>query len=339
MAYMGGNQLLRALSSIRDPLYCAEQDCLKAFQIGVISASNCETVCITTASLRKSRKLTSVSSRRQTKLLDYITERSERKAVPRSHIISEVNGSFRDSSLRWQHDGSTLRTDYYDVDDVNRQVLKEEDTLPSSSSGNVRGEPEGSAQMEGACASLDDSGSISIVSLASAGKVLVKWRQNMEMAWGGAAPDPRPASAARERVHQACITTSMEAGARGTGGDPTPPTSTPASRGLEEGEHSKEGDVSPEETQGGAISAFEDIGGGERRESSGASEEEELDQWDIFRRFWNNSAFVRFRVSLSLANLTMAIPTFLARALPLLAHVRLPQSDSNTTQPCSHFRR
>eukprot|EP00850_Spirogloea_muscicola_P002608 SM000010S04246 [mRNA] locus=s10:567736:572220:+ [translate_table: standard] len=42
------------------------------------------------------------------------------------------------------------------------------------------------------------------------------------------------------------------------------------------------------------------------------------DPWDIVKRWWNNPAFVRCRVSLSMANLTMAIPTFVGRVLPLL---------------------
>lgn len=56
-----------------------------------------------------------------------------------------------------------------------------------------------------------------------------------------------------------------------------------------------------------------------RSQASRLSEEDELDDpWKQIRRFWNNPAFVRLRMSISMANLTMAIPTFLARALPLM---------------------
>ncbi|GAQ86384.1 mechanosensitive ion channel [Klebsormidium nitens] len=35
--------------------------------------------------------------------------------------------------------------------------------------------------------------------------------------------------------------------------------------------------------------------------------------WETIKRWWNNPAFFRFRVSLSMANLTMALPAFIAR--------------------------
>ena len=336
MASMSSCHLLRPSSALHDSKPCAKQDCLKAFQKGLVSASNRETLRTSTASLSKRQKLTSVSGRREAKLLDCATEHLNRKAVPRSHTISQSNGTFRDSSSRWHHDGSTLLTDYYDAHAVHGHASKEDETLSSSSSDSLQGETQGSVHMEYLGAKSDNPHPKSLVSLASAGQVLGRWRQNMEMAWGGAAPDPVPASAAREGVHQARKTTNVEAGesSGGAGEDPTSPTSMPALGGLEEGAHLREGEIRLEETEGVANSATEDSGGGERRDGTSSSEEEELNQWDIFRRFWNNSAFVRFRVSLSLANLTMAIPTFLARALPLFAQVRLSQPNPKVYQPC-----
>ncbi|KAG6556687.1 hypothetical protein Mapa_001628 [Marchantia paleacea] len=59
----------------------------------------------------------------------------------------------------------------------------------------------------------------------------------------------------------------------------------------------------------------------ESEKPSGSTRDEELDEipWDVLKRLWENPAFVKFRVSISMANLTMALPTFLSRALPLLS--------------------
>ncbi|KAL2630986.1 hypothetical protein R1flu_015672 [Riccia fluitans] len=63
----------------------------------------------------------------------------------------------------------------------------------------------------------------------------------------------------------------------------------------------------------------------ENKKPSGSKRDEELDEipWDVLKRLWENPAFVKFRVSISMANLTMALPTFLSRALPLLSSTSL----------------
>ncbi|CAI5489658.1 unnamed protein product [Closterium sp. Naga37s-1] len=49
---------------------------------------------------------------------------------------------------------------------------------------------------------------------------------------------------------------------------------------------------------------------------------EEDDPWDVVKRFWSQPAVVKLRMSITMANLTMGLPTFLAHVLPSLRHVR-----------------
>ncbi|CAI7847042.1 unnamed protein product [Closterium sp. NIES-54] len=48
---------------------------------------------------------------------------------------------------------------------------------------------------------------------------------------------------------------------------------------------------------------------------------EEDDPWDVVKRFWSQPAVVKLRMSITMANLTMGLPTFLAHVLPSLRHV------------------
>lgn len=51
-----------------------------------------------------------------------------------------------------------------------------------------------------------------------------------------------------------------------------------------------------------------------------------LDPWAQLRKFWNHPSFVKFRLSVSLANLTMNVPTLLARCWPMIHQLSRVQS-------------
>ena len=45
------------------------------------------------------------------------------------------------------------------------------------------------------------------------------------------------------------------------------------------------------------------------------------DPWDVVSRFWHHPAVVKIRMSITMTNLTMALPTFLANVLPIIRSV------------------
>ncbi|CAI6010914.1 unnamed protein product [Closterium sp. NIES-65] len=69
-------------------------------------------------------------------------------------------------------------------------------------------------------------------------------------------------------------------------------------------------------------------GAGASAGAGAAGRVEEDDPWDVVKRFWSQPAVVKLRMSITMANLTMGLPTFLAHVrwhmVPLLHDLSLP---------------